>query len=115
MDTGLDREVDILISTNQAGYRLQIGIEVVEWTRLADVSWVERMIQKHSRLPTDKLVLISKSGFTKSATAKAQAHGVEAIKIEEAQELDWPLAVSAWWWGLPVIQYKLVLNPTSSR
>ena len=44
MDTGNEREVDILISTNQAGYKVRIGIEVVERKRAMDVTWVEPSI-----------------------------------------------------------------------
>jgi len=69
-DTGESREVDILIASEESEYELLMGIEVVEWTRRADVPWVEKMIQKHQRLPTNKLVLISKSGFTKPAKKK---------------------------------------------
>jgi len=93
MDTGESREVDILIISHEANYQLLISIEVVEWTRKADVPWVEKMIQKHKRLPTNKLVLISKSGFTKSALMKAKTHGVETIELESALNIDWDFAI----------------------
>jgi len=93
MDTGENREVDILITSCEANYKFLIGIEVVEWKRKADVPWVEKMIQKHNRLPTNKLILISKSGFTKPALKKANAQCAETVELELALDTNWDLAV----------------------
>jgi hypothetical protein len=38
--------------------------------RKADVTWVEEMTHKHNDLPTDVLILYSRSGFTKAAVDK---------------------------------------------
>jgi hypothetical protein len=43
------------------------------------VGWVDSMIGKHESLPTDRLILVSWSGFAASAIAKAQAHGIAAL------------------------------------
>ena len=91
--SGQNREVDILISTATSVYPLQISIEVVDRNRKADVTWVESMHAKHLYLPTNKLVLVSRSGFTNSAKQKADFYGYEAIVLEEALEVDWDLAI----------------------
>src|ERR1700679_750854 len=65
--TGAMREVDILITTDSASYKMIIGIECLATTRRADVRWVEQMSCKHADILTDKLILISKVGFTKDA------------------------------------------------
>lgn len=86
------REVDILISSEIADYPVNISVEVRDRARKADVAWVEEMYAKHSHLPTDKLVLVSRRGFSKAARGKARFYGIEAITFEEALATDWDLA-----------------------
>jgi Restriction endonuclease len=81
--TGNEREVDILITTNVAGHDVRIAVEATDKARPADVMWVEQMVGKHRNLPTDKLVLVSDSGFTSSARATAEAEGAVPIAPED--------------------------------
>jgi hypothetical protein len=52
-----------------------VGVEATKGNRMATVEWVERMIGKHQNLPTDKLVLVSQSGFRPQARDAAGAAG----------------------------------------
>jgi hypothetical protein len=77
------REVDVVLRTRTAGVELVIGVEATglsDARRQAslqpdaplqpdpvDVVWVEEMIGKHENLPTDKVVLVSETGFTPQA------------------------------------------------
>jgi len=79
---GEPAEVDVVIRTSVAGHSLTIGIEATKTSRKAGREWVERMIGKHTDLPTDKLVLYSGSGFTPEARRKAAQNGVELISVE---------------------------------
>jgi hypothetical protein len=81
--TGKDREVDICIEAVIAGHRIIVAIECTGQTTPADVSWIDEMMGKHDCLPTNQLVLASKSGFTREAVAKAQIHGIELISIDK--------------------------------
>lgn len=90
--SGAEREVDILVSSEIADVSVNMSIEVRDRARKADVIWVEQMYAKHSHLSTDKLVLVSRSGFTKRALDKAAFYGIEAIALQEAFETDWELA-----------------------
>lgn len=84
---GIDREVDVVIEGNFDGEPMVISIEVNERGRPATIAWVQEQIRKHQFLPTNRLVLVSKSGFTKSAQKEAAAEGgrVSAVtpKISE--------------------------------
>jgi len=88
---GEQREVDILVAAVAGGYTVQLGIEVISWARPADTPWIEKMRAKHEDLPTDKLVLVSESGFSAPARRKAEFHGIEVLTLEEANKADWPL------------------------
>jgi hypothetical protein len=87
--TGNSREVDVVIEISAAGYPVVLSIECVDRTRPATVEWVEQMWAKHADLPTNKLVLISKSGFTQEAQSKARALEVTALALEEVATIDW--------------------------
>jgi hypothetical protein len=87
--TGDLREVDVVIDSDVAGYRLVTSIECLDHHRKATVEWVERMYGKHTDLPTNKLVLISRSGFTKGAKIKAASRGITLVALDQVAEFDW--------------------------
>ncbi|WP_301176653.1 restriction endonuclease [Actinomadura geliboluensis] len=90
--TGQDREVDVLITCHVAGHPIRIGIECRDRTRRDDVGWVEQMRAKHDDLPTDRLVLVSASGFTAAAAAKAGHYNIEVVTPGHPIPDDGPLA-----------------------
>jgi hypothetical protein len=73
--SGEPREVDICVEGHVAGRPVTISIECRQHKRRQGLSWIEEMHAKHERLPTDVLVLVSASGFTDSARAKAASYG----------------------------------------
>jgi hypothetical protein len=54
---------------------------------------VEQLHAKHGGLATNKLILISRGGFTEAATAKANSLGVEPFSLEEARKVEWAKCV----------------------
>jgi hypothetical protein len=92
-ETGEKREVDILLKSQLGDYSVVLSVEVNDRSRRAGSGWVEEMAAKHQALLTNKLVLVSRSGFTKPAMKKAKARGIEALTIEEASATDWNLAL----------------------
>jgi len=48
------------------------------------------MATKHAHLPTSKLVLWSRSGFTKPAAQKAAALKIHTVSQRDAAETSWP-------------------------
>lgn len=66
--TGKKREVDVVLRSKAAGHEFVIGIEATSRQRgPVSAQWVESMIGKHKNLPTDKVILVSESGFTEQA------------------------------------------------
>ncbi|WP_433678154.1 hypothetical protein [Nocardia sp. CA-119907] len=78
--TGQTREVDICIERENPGSDpFIIGIECRDHPgRKQTIEWVEQMFGKHHLL-THKLILISSSGFTRPALAKAEALKIHTI------------------------------------
>lgn len=88
------REVDVVIETRTGNLKIIISVEVTASTRPADLEWLNKMEGKHKSLPTDKLVLVSKSGFTQSAIDEAETYGIELMSLDEAIVADWTLIVN---------------------
>jgi hypothetical protein len=70
--TGAEVEVDIVIEAVVNEIPLIVSIEVRDRKRAATVEWVRESIGKHTTLPTNKLVLVSRSGFSAEASRKAK-------------------------------------------
>lgn len=87
--TGELREVDVLIETSIAGYEIKLAIECIDRKRKADTPWIEGILQKHKNLPTDKLILVSRSGFSVAALKKAEFYNLPVFTLEDAIEQDW--------------------------
>jgi hypothetical protein len=86
--TGELREVDIVLRATMAGHETVIAIEAAGRARRATVDWVEQMIGKHKNLPTDKLVLVSKAGFSKQARTLAAAEQMATVTPGDAADAD---------------------------
>jgi hypothetical protein len=67
------REVDVVWRGVFQDIEVVVGFEVIDWKRPASVTWVEQQIEKHSHLPTHRLVLVSWSGFSQAAQRKASS------------------------------------------
>jgi hypothetical protein len=81
--TGARREVDICIHVRAARQEVLISLECSSWKRVREVGWVEQQIAKHERLPTNKLILVSSSGFTPEAVNVARMHNVTVLTPKE--------------------------------
>ncbi len=87
--TGENREVDVVAKTNVGGYDIYLSIECRDHGRPADVTWIESMSKKHEGLATSKLVLWSRSGFSKSAIIKATALKIDTVSQVTVGKIEW--------------------------
>lgn len=88
-DAGVEREVDILIEQVIAGHSVKIAIECRPRGRKDSVEWIDCIIGKAKSLDVDKVVAISKSGFSEAAERKAKANNIDTISLKQAAEIDW--------------------------
>ncbi len=87
--TGTEREVDVCITGEVGGHQVIVSIECRDHRRRADVTWVEQMAAKHDRLPTNALILASKSGFSKEARKVAKRYNTKTISFDEIEVTDY--------------------------
>ena len=89
LHTGTLREVDITARRLVATHQLVFSIECRDHRRAADVSWVEQMHTKHQLLPTSKLALWSRSGFTREAVSKAKLLKIDTVSQAQSVQPKW--------------------------
>ncbi len=80
--TGEEREVDVVVRSTTGGWPLVICLECRDHGRPSTVAWVEQMYSKHLDLETNKLILVAKAGFTRSAQAKAAELNIETMQLD---------------------------------
>lgn len=81
--TGSKREVDVVVSGRVGGQAVTVSIECRDRRRSADVTWVDEMQTKHSRLPTNVLVLVSHKPFTPEARRAAGMYGIRCLVLDD--------------------------------
>ena len=89
INSGRKREVDIVIEGDVAGYHAVIGIECTGSKRKVSATLMEQLYQKHQNLKTNKVVVVSRAGFTAQALEKAKFYNMEAISLDEALKSNW--------------------------
>lgn len=113
--SGEQREVDIYAEGTLAGQTVSIGIECRDQRRKQAVGWIEEMRTKHERLPVDRLILVSSSGFTDGAIAKANTYGIKTIAttrtdVDLAAEVATSLGVTMKVWHLTNMNATMTVN-----
>jgi len=87
---GTRREVDILIEYRVADVPMRIAVECRDHRRSSDIQWIDSLLGKYRDLPVDRIIAVSKNGFSKSARRKASAHRIELRSLRSAMSADWP-------------------------
>lgn len=84
--TDTKRDVDITVSNRDGSKSVYRGTEVKNHSRPLDTGQVEGLCLKFMDMPDiTHRAIVSASGYTKPAVAKAKAHSVELLEI-----VDWP-------------------------
>jgi hypothetical protein len=81
-----EREVDIAIESNVGQHNVLIAIECRDRSRPANLEWIDGLIGKYRDLPVEKVVAVSRSGFTKAAIRKAEEVNISTVALESAIE-----------------------------
>lgn len=90
--SGTNREVDVLVEFAFAGHTHRLAVECRDRKKKDDVQWVDGLIGKYSHLPVNKVVAVSKSGFSEGARQKAAncIIDIELMTLSEATATNWP-------------------------
>ncbi len=96
----IEREIDILIETAVGPFRIKIAIEAKDEKRRLDLTKFESILGKYlieGGVKVDKIVIVTRSGFTKPVRIRAKCLGVELMTLSEAKEFKWDKFVRSDW------------------
>lgn len=89
-ENGTEREIDILLKKKVFGTTISIAVECRGRSDKDDIQWIDELIGKYRDLPINKVVAVSKSGFTQAAEEKARANRIDPLTLIAALETNWP-------------------------
>lgn len=88
---GMLREADIVVELEQHGVPMVLCFECKDHVGKIDLPQMEQIATMYGRL-CDKVVVVSRSGFTRPALARARSEGIETITFSAARAVDWKRA-----------------------
>jgi hypothetical protein len=117
---GIKREIDILLEKELYGHLLRIAVECRDHSRKSDIEWVDNLIGKYKNIKVNKIIAVSKSGFSEKAAQKALDNNIELRTLEECLLLDWmkefyELKIGGFKIGFKVKSIKMDLFPFSTK
>jgi hypothetical protein len=84
-----EREIDILLEKRMFGTSIKIAVECRGRERKDDIEWIDGLIGKFRDLDIQKVIAVSRSGFSPSAIEKANENHIDVLTLREALEKDW--------------------------
>ncbi len=88
-DTGRSREHDIVITWDRGHHRTLTALECRDRSRPVGVPAVEAFAHKCSATGVHHGVLVSSTGFTQSARAKAESLSIQCMGLEDIASFPW--------------------------
>ena len=105
VDTGKPRQIDITIRLSDGPSEFLGIVEVRDRNRPIGVRYVEEISGKLRSVRADAAFLVSRSGFAKTAIAKANQLGIRVLSYEEAQNENWSGWLQCRTFGLIQLRY----------
>jgi hypothetical protein len=87
--SGLARQVDVWLTGAVGGHEACVAIECRLYSRRVGIKDVEAFQSFLDDVAADRGVIISQSGFTNGAKARAEKIELETLTPEEAEDFDW--------------------------
>lgn len=105
---GNSREIDVLIEIDSFGHSIKIAVECRDRSRQDDIQWIDALIGKYNNTNIDKIIAVSSSGFTVSASKKALSNGIEPMTLNEFEETNWPDKIEKIKVGIISLTFNLI-------
>ena len=96
-DTGRLREHDVVLTFSLIHHTMVVALECRDRSRKVGVPDIEAFRSKCDRTGIHRAIIVSATGFTKTALAKAEAYEVACLGLEEADRFNWCLAPGIEW------------------
>jgi hypothetical protein len=107
-ESGAERQIDVSIRVNVAGYNILIVIECKDQGRPIDVTELGAFSSLAKDVNANKGVMISSSGYTEAALNLAKARAIDVRTYVDTESTDWRSEVS-----IPVLLKRIRLGKVS--
>ena len=88
-DTGRQREHDVVLTFSLGHHTLVMALECRDRSRKVGVPDLEAFRNKCDRTGVHRAIVVSATGFTRTALAKAEALEIGCLGLEEADRFNW--------------------------
>lgn len=88
IDTNRLREVDASIRLRAGSIEILVTVECRRRSRIADVTWIEQLATKRSKIGASKTIAVSPLGFSNDAHKCASRYGIELKLLGEITSSD---------------------------
>jgi hypothetical protein len=96
-DTGQLREHDVVLTFSFSHHSMVMALECRDRSRKVGVPAVEAFRKKCDRTGVHRAIIVSSTGFTKTALKKAEAMEIGCLGLEEADRFNWCQAPGVEW------------------
>ena len=88
-DTGIARQIDISVKQSIGNYEILVVIDCKDYSRPVNVKDVEAFIGMIQDVHANKGVIVSASGFTKTAKTRGEKVGLNLYRLVDTGDHDW--------------------------
>ena len=88
-DTGIARQIDISVKRSIGNYEILVVIDCKDYSRPVNVKDVEAFIGMIQDVHANKGVIVSASGFTKTAKTRGEKAGLNLYRLVDTGDHDW--------------------------
>ena len=100
-------EVDVLIELKVGEHTVRMALECRDHKRKQSVTWIEQLEGRYRHLPVDKVIAVTRTGYSKTAYIRAQASKITPLTLREALKTEWPAEFSKYVMGLMTWHQRL--------
>jgi hypothetical protein len=111
--SGIARQVDAYVEIPTGPRVLRVGVEVRDESVAVDLPEIEQLIAKLKKLDIDYGCVVSRAGFTTSAQAEADRHGVETRTVTQVENPDWwlPTSITVHHTQVELVHFQINFRP----
>lgn len=86
--SGQHREVDVALFVKAGSRTILIAVECRDRTGKQGLPWIEQLATKKRDIGADRMVAVSRDGFSRAAQHSAEANGIELHRLAERSEFN---------------------------
>lgn len=90
-DTGIDRQVDVVVRQKIGQFDILIAIECKDYNHPLDVKDIEAILGELKDIRANKGVIVSAKGFSSNALNLARLNSIDTYRLVDTQSTNWPI------------------------